>query len=185
MPSSIKLALCGKMRSGKDTVAGYLVEHYDFVPFAFGDGIKRVCLELFPEQFANGKKPRALLQGVGQAMRAFDPDVWVNRTLREIRQLTYSPSFDVLISDLRQPSEYARLRSEGFVIIRVNASEAIRRQRMINAGDTFTDADLDHETEQHVDTFAVDYELDNNGSVLDLYEQIDVMMREIIRKEAV
>ncbi|MCR8983089.1 AAA family ATPase [Brevibacillus laterosporus] len=182
MPSSIKLALCGKMRSGKDTVAAYLVEHYDFIPYAFGDGIKRVCRELFPEQVANGKKPRALLQGVGQAMRVIDPDVWIKRTMREVYQ---AQGFDVVITDLRQPNEYACLYTEGYVIIRVNTSDDVRIDRMRSAGDTFDLADFTHDTERYVDMFAVHYELNNNGSVCDLYEQIDVMMREIMHREAV
>ncbi|MGG0793157.1 AAA family ATPase [Brevibacillus laterosporus] len=181
MPN-IKIALTGKMRSGKDTVAAYLVEHYDFVPYAFGDGIKRVCHELFPEHVANGKKPRALLQGVGQAMRAIDPDVWIKRTMREVNQ---AQGFDVVITDLRQPNEYDRLRDEGFVIIRINAEDGTRLKRMEDAGDTFTEEDLYHETEQCIDWFEVDYDLYNDGSVLDLWEQIDCAMRDVKHKEAV
>ncbi|WP_232696154.1 deoxynucleotide monophosphate kinase family protein [Brevibacillus daliensis] len=198
MPN-VKVALTGKMRSGKDTVADYLAEHYGFTRFAFGDGIKRVCSELFPDQFADGKKPRALLQGVGQAMRAFDPDVWANRTLDKIdredkaifrgayklllcdeviSEVQANP-LQVVITDLRQPNEYARLYTEGYVIIRVNASDDTRLERMRSAGDTFDLADLTHDTERYVDVFAVDYELNNNGTVRDLYEQIDVVMREI------
>ncbi|MGG1445028.1 AAA family ATPase [Brevibacillus laterosporus] len=202
---NVKIALTGKMRSGKDTVADYLAEHYGFIRFAFGDGIKRVCHELFPDQFTDGKKPRALLQGVGQALRTFDPDVWVNRTLGEIdreNKAYYRGAYRILlddviisdveanplhvvISDLRQPNEYARLYTEGYVIIRVNASDDVRIDRMRSAGDTFDLADFTHDTERYVDIFAVDYELNNNGSVRDLYEQIDVVMREIMRKEAV
>ncbi|WP_302622188.1 AAA family ATPase [Brevibacillus laterosporus] len=178
----MKIAICGRMRSGKDTVAAYLVEHYDFVPFAFGDGIKRICHELFPEQVANGKKPRALLQGVGQAMRAIDPDVWIKRTMREVNR---AHLFDVVITDLRQMNEYDRLRDEGFVIIRINAKDGTRLKRMEDAGDTFTEADLYHETEQYIDWFRVDYDLYNDGSVLDLWEHIECVMREIMRKEAV
>ncbi|MGG0757540.1 AAA family ATPase [Brevibacillus laterosporus] len=181
MPN-VKIALTGKMRSGKDTVAGYLVEHYDFIPYAFGDGIKRICHELFPEQFVDGKKPRALLQGVGQAMRAIDPDVWIKRTMREVNQASL---FDVVITDLRQPNEYARLYSEGYVIIRVNTSDDVRIDRMRSAGDTFDLADFTHDTERYVDMFAVHYELNNNGSVCDLYEQICVVIREIMCREAV
>lgn len=183
---TLKLALCGKMRSGKDSVADYLAHQYGFARFAFGDGIRKVCRELFPDQFRDNKKPRALLQGVGQAMRAFDEDVWVRQCLAKIAEIhKYERRFrltpcDIVITDLRQPNEYARLRTEGFVIIRVNASEETRIQRMKAAGDAYTDEDLTHETEQYVDTFAVDYELYNDGKLTDLYEQIDVMMREVL-----
>ncbi|WNF07457.1 deoxynucleotide monophosphate kinase family protein [Brevibacillus borstelensis] len=186
----VKIALTGRMRSGKDAIAAYLTQQYGFARFAFGDGIRKVCRELFPDQMADGKKPRALLQGVGQAMRAFDPDVWVRQCLAKIaelheydKRLRLTPC-DVVITDLRQPNEYARLRAEGFVIIRVNASDETRIQRMIDAGDTFDDDTLTHETEQHVDSFAVDYEIDNDGSLAELYAQVDAVVAEIMAKEA-
>jgi dephospho-CoA kinase len=187
---AIKVALTGRMRSGKDSAAAYLIEKHGFVRFAFADGLKRICRELFPDQFADGSKPRTLLQGVGVAMREFDPDVWVNATMREIaryqydteRTLWHRPNY--VITDLRFPNEYARLRAEGFVIIRVNASDETRIQRMIDAGDAFTAADLEHETERHIDSFAVDYEIDNNGSLAELYAQVDAVMSDILRKEA-
>jgi dephospho-CoA kinase len=187
---AIKVALTGRMRSGKDSAAAYLIEKHGFVRFAFADGLKRICRDLFPDRFADGSKPRTLLQGVGVAMREFDPDVWVNATMREIaryqydteRTLWYRPNY--VITDLRFPNEYERLRAEGFVIIRVNASDETRIQRMIDAGDTFDDDTLTHETEQHVDSFAVDYEIDNNGSLAELYAQVDEIMAEITKRSA-
>lgn len=188
MPNA-KVALCGRMRSGKDATAAYLMTHYRFARFAFGDGIKRLCRELFPDQFEGNRKPRALLQGVGQALREIgDPDVWINVTMRRISEWTPTLKLrglsNIVITDLRQPNEYERLRAEGYVIIRINCRDDIRRQRMIDAGDTFDDADLTHETEQHVDSFTVDYELWNDGRLTDLYEQVDVVMREINGKVA-
>jgi dephospho-CoA kinase len=196
----LKLALTGRMRSGKDATADYLARQYGFARFAFGDGIRKVCRELFPDQFRDNRKPRALLQGVGQAMRAFDPECWVNATMREVNEhITLENELNdydraigepikpirVVISDVRQPNEVARLRAEGFVIIRVNASDETRIQRMIDAGDTFDDGAFTHETEQHVDSFAVDYEIDNNGSLAELYAQVDEIMADIAGKVAV
>lgn len=196
----VKIALTGRMRSGKDSVADYLARQYGFVRFAFGDGIRKVCRELFPDQFANNTKPRALLQGVGQAMRAFAPDVWVNATMRDVERhhdayedaVSYGlmtgdtdiQPFRPVITDLRQPNEYDRLRAEGFVIIRVNASDETRIQRMIDAGDTFDDGEFTHETEQHVGSFAVDYEIDNDGSLAELHVKVDEIMADIAGKVA-
>ncbi|QHZ58616.1 AAA family ATPase [Brevibacillus sp. NSP2.1] len=181
----LKVALCGKARAGKDSVSDYLARQYGFVRFAFGDGIRKVCRELFPDQMAQAHKPRALLQGVGQAMRAFNPDVWVNATMRDIvdyrlQQTDMRRIPNIVITDLRQPDEYDRLRSEGFVIIRVIASEDVRRQRMLDAGDTFDERDLMHETEMHTDGFAVDYEIENNGSLAELYAKVDEIMAEVL-----
>ncbi|MGG4453193.1 AAA family ATPase [Brevibacillus porteri] len=189
-----KIALTGRMRSGKDSVATHLAQQYGFVRFAFGDGIRKVCRELFPEQFADDRKPRALLQGVGQAMRTFDLDVWVNDCFRRIAEKermdnayyempwnahTRQP-FRPVITDLRQPSEYARLRTEGFVIIRVTCSDYARVARIEAAGDVFNPEDLIHETERYADGFAVDYEIENSGTLAELHAKVDVVMAEIM-----
>ncbi len=174
---TIKIGLCGEARSGKDTVGAYLIEHHGFKRFSFGDGIRSICKTLYPDQMAENK-PRALLQGVGQSLRRFDENVWVNLAFQDIGK----HEGNVVVTDLRQPNEYERLKSEGFVIIRVNASSTVRIERMIEIGDEFKPEDLAHETERHIDSFDVDYELYNSGRIIDLYQQIDVIMRDIARK---
>jgi dephospho-CoA kinase len=178
---TIKLALCGRMRSGKDAIAEYLAANYEFKRFAFGDGIREICRQLYPDQFEGGAKPRALLQGFGQMARQFDDFVWINRTLNVIDM--YNAQIrkpHVVISDLRQPNEYAALQKEGFVIIRVTAPEDTRIQRMLAAGDAFNPTDLVHETESHVDSFAVDYEITNGGTLEELFMQVDRLMSELL-----
>ena len=170
------IAITGKMRSGKDAVAGYLVENYGFTRYAFGDELKRYAHELFGPSPA---KPRELYQWFGQTMRERDPDIWVRKCFEKIEEDRRRAVVRPVITDLRQPNEYERCRAEGFVIIRVNCRDEIRLERMKEAGDLFTEADLEHETETHVDTFAVDFEISNNGLILHTYEQIDVIMREL------
>lgn len=179
----LKIALCGRMRSGKDTVAEYLVANYGFKRFAFGDSIREVCHQLYPEQFEDGAKPRALLQGVGQSLRTFDEDVWVKRVLRLIEM--YHAQIrqpNVVISDLRQPNEYAALKRKDFVIIRVNASDELRVKRMESAGDAYNPADLAHKTESYVDKFRVHYDVYNTADLSFLFEQIDRIIADIQAK---
>ena len=45
----MKVALFGKMRSGKDTVGKILIDEYHFKRFAFGDGIGEIIEKYFPE----------------------------------------------------------------------------------------------------------------------------------------
>ncbi|WP_223262134.1 hypothetical protein [Bacillus wiedmannii] len=85
----------------------------------------------------------------------------------------------VLVNGVRQPNEYQRLKDEGFIIIRVNASDDLRIGRARNVGDVFTEADLSHETESHIDTFEVDYEINNVGTIGVMYDQFNVIMGEI------
>lgn len=180
------IALTGRLRSGKDTAAAYLVERYGYVRFAFGDELKRYYHELFGE---TETKPREGYQWFGQAMRQRDPDVWVRKCFEQIaeeaadrRPLTkYNgfPPLRAVITDLRQPNEFERCRSEGYVIIRINCPESLRIHRAIESADKFALADLTHETEQHVDSFAVDYEVNNADTVDDLYAQIDAILTEV------
>ncbi|WP_254918934.1 hypothetical protein [Bacillus cereus] len=85
----------------------------------------------------------------------------------------------VLVNGVRQPNEYQRLRDEGFIIIRVNTSDDLCIGRAKEAGDVFTEEDLSHETENHIDTFEVDYEINNVGTIDEMYDQFDAIMRDI------
>ncbi|MDA1545839.1 hypothetical protein PDJ83_15660 [Bacillus cereus group sp. TH253LC] len=85
----------------------------------------------------------------------------------------------VLVNGVRQPNEYQRLRDEGFIIIRVNASDDLRIGRAEKAGDVFTEEDLSHETEIHIDTFEAEYEVNNVGTIGEMYDQFDAIMSDI------
>jgi dephospho-CoA kinase len=172
------IALCGRMRSGKDSVADYLTQKYGYTRFAFGDGIRRVTRELYPQLYEGGAKPRALLQGFGQDARKYNEDVWVDDCFRRIEYARYEDgaNFNVVISDLRQPNEIKRCREDGYVIVRVNCTDTLRIERAKALGDTFTRAELTHETESHVDTFSVDYDVYNVGTLADLYAQVDAII---------
>jgi hypothetical protein len=183
----IKLALCGRLRSGKDTAAQYLTLFYDFHPFAFAEPLKRYLHEIFPH-VPREPKPRRLLQLFGQKMREIDPDVWINLTMRQIDDYLRLHPCEcggsalkprVVVTDCRQQNEYDHLRAEGFVFIRINADDELRIRRALEAGDDFTEEDLRHETELLVDSFDVDYEVYNNGTTSELYAQIDEIMREL------
>jgi dephospho-CoA kinase len=175
----VQIALAGEMRSGKDTVANYLIEEHGFKRFAFGDGIVKTGQRLFPDQFEKGK-PRKLLQDFGQACVAIDKNVWVNFMFREMLFQGVDPVEDnVVITDLRQPHEYEKLVESGFQIARVNCKPYIRKQRILEAGDNFSEEQFNHSTEQHIRTFEVDFELDNNGTKEQLIEQTKVMLMNI------
>jgi hypothetical protein len=181
----IKLALVGKLRAGKDTAAHYLTLFYDFYQFAFADPLKRYLHEIFPH-VPREPKPRAMYQAFGQKLREIDPDVWVNLTMHKIDEYLRQHACDcsplkprVVVTDCRQQNEYDRLRAAGFKFIRINADDELRIKRALEAGDDFTVHDLAHETELLVDQFDVDYEVDNNGTTSELYEQIDAIMNDL------
>jgi dephospho-CoA kinase len=183
--SVTKIALTGAMRSGKDTVADILREHYDFDRFAFGDALKRTAHEVFP-WIDRESKPRALYQAYGQLMREIDADVWIKHVKRNVEAfidlkagVLGDTEIGIVLSDLRQPNEFSWAKANGFTIIRIKAQSALRIARAHQAGDDFSLEDLTHDTESYVDNFEVDCEVYNDGSFEDLKAQIDSIMEAI------
>ncbi|QJC97150.1 Putative adenylate kinase [Bacillus mojavensis] len=188
----MKLALTAPLRAGKSEAAGYLALHYDFHPFAFGDELKTAFHRAFPA-VPEKPKPRAYYQKFGQwAREAFGEDVWVNAAMTKVDAYLARYTCDcggdlapmlknrVLIEDCRQPNEYARLRAEGFKIIRITAPEELRIERARKAGDDFDLAALKHPTELALQDFEVDYEITNDGAIDELYAKLDALMEEVL-----
>lgn len=181
----IKLAITGPIRSGKDSVKNYAHLFYDFAPFAFADEGKALVHRLFPN-VPRTPKPRKYYQEVIDGITKIPvdgaADVWINATLREIeKHVEYRCCKEsrVMITDLRKPREYEVLRQQGYTIIRVTAPLHTRLERARQAGDAFEAKDFEHDTERHIDGFAVDYEIVNNGELIELYTKFDAIMREL------
>lgn len=176
----MNIALTGKMRSGKDAIGKYLSENYGYERFAFGDELKDDFHRRYPE-IPRDPKPRIGYQSHGQLMRELvDKDVWVNKCFSEIRRRSYGDhALLPVICDLRQPNEHSRCRAEGYVIIRVTAPESLRIHRAIESADKFDMSDLTHDTESHVDSFDVDYEIVNDGTIEELYAEVDAIMKRV------
>jgi dephospho-CoA kinase len=180
----VKIALTGKLRSGKDTVANHLYIRHSFDRVAFGDALKKNAHATFPWIY-EWNKPRALYQQFGQLMREIEPDVWIKHAERAVKGIvdykvgTSAEKIGIVITDVRQDNEVAWCRASGFTLIRVTAPDEDRIARAINAGDDFNVHDLTHETEQAIDGFVVDYEILNDGSVDELKAQVDAILEEI------
>ena len=185
----IKIALTGKMRSGKDTLKEYAINKYGVVPFAFGDELK----EAFHEDYAHiphKPKPRKGYQLYGQLMRfVHGEDIWVDKCFRHIRVIKQTAidyntaggevKFTPMITDVRQQNELDRCKQEDYIIIRVNCLPDVQLERLNETGDNFTIEDLAFETETSIDDLKVDYDIHNNGTLEELYSQLD----EIVEKE--
>jgi len=180
--TEIKIGLTGRLRSGKDSVAAYASTFYDFATYAFGDELKRDYHAKNPD-VPRTPKPRKAYQEHGQAERSRrGDDVWVDEVFRTIESHRWPER--IMITDVRQSNEVARLKSEGFVLIRITAPDHVRIERAKAAGDAFSAEDLTHSTELAVDDFEVDFEIHNDGSLVELYEKFDAVMAELnISKE--
>jgi len=181
------LALCGEMRTGKDTVASYLQKAYGFEPFAFGDNLKKGFHYTYPH-IPRDPKPVKGYQLYGQLMRYVNGDTyWINQCFSDIdyakqHHRVKNKHFRPIITDMRQPNEFERCSNLGFITIRVEAPLEARMERIKAAGDEFDPNNLSFETETHLRSFKVDYIVKNYGTLEDLYKQVDYIMHKIITK---
>ncbi|UTR05174.1 adenylate kinase [Alkalihalobacillus sp. LMS6] len=176
------VALVGRMRSGKDTVGAILADDYGLTTFSFGAALKRFAHDIFP-WVPPDPKPRELYQHMN-VMRDYDPDVWVRQLFAKIDALNDEADYNgyqrvcPVITDARQLNEVAACRAKGYAIIRVEADEETRKERMIAAGDDYSVEALRHVTETEIDDIEADYTI-NNGTGVELAAlkaQVDELM---------
>ncbi len=118
MSDLIVIGICGKARSGKDTVAQHLVNEHGFFRVALADGIRSAfsdldgpTWELRKELEAAGKTGRWALQTLGTECRqaTHNSEIWVDTALAKINYLWmhHVPSRNrFVIPDIRFPGEY-------------------------------------------------------------------------------
>ena len=186
MKPEVRIAIGGGFRSGKTSVADYLEKHYGMVPFAFGDELKNGFHYEYPH-IPREPKSRKGYQMYGQLKRyVFGEDYWLTQTLSEVDRMRIAAhnynltgseiGFRPLITDVRQPNEYARMPLEGYKVIKVLAPDHLVINRAQAAGDQFDISDLYHEVEVYSKTAPADYTVVNDGTLEQLYEQIDMIM---------
>jgi len=174
----MNLAISGKMRSGKDTVAEYLEKKYKYSTNSFATSLKNSAgftfnissRDLFVDKPENVRK---CLQLFGQAGRAYNPDIWVDNCFE------YMNKFDlrdgkIIITDLRFKNEAKRLKEKGFKLIRISRDRDKRVEFGLSNEDDISETDLDDYTE-------FDYWINNNGTKEELFELIDTMFKEEIK----
>lgn len=116
----LKIAISGKMYSGKSTAARYIEEQYGARVISFARELKErlASIGVHRETLYSTKpeKVRKLMQLYGQVMRDQDPNIWVKLALLDIIE---NPAEIVVIDDLRFTNEARMLREAGFKLIRV------------------------------------------------------------------
>lgn len=155
------VAISGKARSGKDTLAGHLVRYCGFKQTALGDPIKRIHSVIYGNMT---NKDREGLIMIGQGMRDKDPNVWIKAWLRmAIDDFDYSKESRLVISDVRQPNEFTFFKSMGALTVGIDANEEKRKAMLIKSdGENALDEKLlNDETESYVSTFDTDMTIYN------------------------
>ncbi len=120
----MKIAICGKMASGKTTVAQSLD---GFKVLSLAGEVKRVGRELF--EMKVGEKNRPLLQQIGMKMREIRESVWLDALIRESnKQELYG--YSVVCDDVRFINEANTLKEDGWILIKLVIADDLQKQRL-------------------------------------------------------
>ena len=172
------IGLTGYAQSGKDTVAGVLVDKYGFTRVAFADKIREFLYSINPmiggeplqikvdvEGWEKAKKHtevRRLLQVTGvSARKIFGSQFWVNQTLRH-----FATESNVVVTDVRFTNEAQFLQANGGHLWRV---------QRVGVG-----AVNGHISETELDDYPVDQIIVNNGTIEDLELLIKTRMQGLL-----
>lgn len=175
------IGLSGWARSGKDTIADYLVEHHGFTRVAFADPMRNALLALNPYVSyygtpvslstmvrlvgwdvlkENSPEVRELLQRMGTEVgrNLFGQNFWVNQAINAAKKYD-----KVVISDCRYVNEAKAITRLGGQVWRVSRPEVY--------------AANDHESEHNLDNYDFDLYLDNKTSIENLQKIVDINLK--------
>lgn len=163
----MKLAFSGKISSGKDTCAEYLINQYGGTKHSFAAAIYHIMHYAQEVCGFSQEKDRKFLQFVGTEWgRSRDPDVWIKTAIRNTPLLE-----NVYMTDVRFPNELQALKANGWITVRLKRTTQSDDTR-IGTGTTT------HESEIALDGVpdsAYDFIVENNGTLQELYGQLDVL----------
>lgn len=118
------IGICGRMGSGKDTVADTLVMRLSGKKQSFSAKLKEIAEDLFGI-VKKDDRGRHIYQVLGDKMRDIDPDVWTNVVMKK-----YKSDMNMIISDVRYVNEAEAILEVGGTIIHLNVSDKIRKERI-------------------------------------------------------
>lgn len=180
------LGICGKARSGKNTVGEVLWQEFDFDQYAFADHLKRIASRISlnsvdfwddnikDSPILNGKTPREFLQQLGTDwVKPFlGEDIWVKHLIYDIKHTGFPwPIENIVITDVRFEEEAEWIKSvEGTIV------EVLRLNNPSISGEG-------HSSENGIPHKYIDHQILNMGlSVEDFKEHLkNEKLPEIIR----
>lgn len=167
------IGISGLARTGKDTVANFILAQVGGYRYSFADPmrdmLKALGIDLTDPYWqerkekpiaALGTSPRHLMQTLGTewGRNMIHPDIWL--TMAKQRLLAFGPG--MIISDVRFENEAAWVRSLGGLVIHVLRPKA--------------DKISDHASETGVVIDDLDFVLHNNGTLEQLFDDVKGML---------
>ena len=196
------IALCGFIGSGKDTVADYLVNFHEFRRESFANSLKDAVAAVFgwdrlmlegrtkesrawreqrdewwSDRLGMNITPRFVLQNWGtEVLRGkFHDDIWIASVENKIR----NSKDHIVITDCRFQNEIRAIKKAGGVVVRIKRGKEPDWYQIAydaNIGKSGAAGKLVyrniHESERAWIGPDIDYVLDNDGTIEELYSSI-------------
>lgn len=162
MNGPYRLAISGKMGSGKSSLAKLLVKNFDNIHqevtygavYSFATKLKAISEEIFNiDPAVKDEECRRILQEVGTKMREVRSSVWVDFLLNRMdnnaslvnERITPYRFIIQVVDDLRYKNEYYALKDKGFFLIRIEADTDVRFNRLgkLHGEDHLSETELD------------------------------------------
>lgn len=174
MPQIPLIGIAGRARTGKDTVANFIVAAIGGYRYSFADPIRAMLIPLGVDMHdpywqerkediipALGVSPRRMMQTLGTewGRQIINPNMWL--IMAHQRLLSNGPG--MVISDVRFENEAAWVRKHGGRIIHVIRPEA----KVVEA----------HASEDGIEMLDIDSQLFNSGTL----EELQLTVRELLR----
>ncbi|MHA1286101.1 MAG: AAA family ATPase [Candidatus Thorarchaeota archaeon] len=142
--SPLKIAISGKMGSGKTTLAMEIICQFNQAyngqssMVSLGAPVKEVARNYF--LMPDGVKDRPLLQKIGQQFRSIKENVWVDLMFQEVDVMSDTTSVELFIcDDVRFQNELKAMQEDGWMTIRLTVDEEEQKRRLESAyGDGWT-----------------------------------------------
>lgn len=171
MATGLRLAFGHQARVGKDTVADYIIANNGpCVRLAFATKLYQITDNIQNTLGMSVEKDANLLQKEGSLLRDhYGGDIFVNKLIEDMTTaINNDPTINVIITDVRYLNEFEALKKLGFTIVKIT-----RDNRVINR-------DSNHTSETSLVGAKFDMVIDNNGTLQDLYSQVDSLIKKII-----
>lgn len=174
------IGISGPIGSGKSSVGNYLVKKYNFKEYSFAGALKESIVSLYniPKKYVYGSQKdkeeiipfwningRKMCQTVGTLFRDnIDKDFWIKRMHQEI---IGNNEKKIVITDVRYPNELNYIINE------------LKGDVLFITRDNLKYENYNHESEKYFEEFnkfETIKKINNNGSLDDLYNQIDNLL---------
>jgi broad-specificity NMP kinase len=149
----MKIGICGKMASGKTTLATHLCEELDFEKYSLAKAVKDFANFLF--DIPEGHKDRIAYQKVGDGGRKkLYENIWIDTLKNQIHDKRTN---SVVVDDVRYENEVLNLKSEGWKLVKIVIDDNLQIERLKR---TYPDTwethvgSRHHASEAEVDTIA-------------------------------